>query len=83
VRLVRGLADGLGRGVEPDEPGAGAGGELQAVPPAPAGQVEQGVAGGQAQLLRHLRDGVPAEQAGRQQVGRQPEVPLDDLVLGR
>jgi hypothetical protein len=66
--VLAGLADRLGGKVDPHQPGPGAGGDLKAVAPAAAGQVQQGVAGRQAQGADDLGDPLPAEQAGRQQV---------------
>jgi hypothetical protein len=81
--LLRGLTHRLRREVDADQVGAGAARDLQAVAAAAAGEVQQGVAGRQPQLVDDLGDAVPAQQAGGQHVRRQAEVALLDLVLDR
>ena len=81
--LLAGLVYRLGGEVDPDQPGTGAAGHLEAVSPAAAGEIHQCRAGRQAQRLGDLGDPLPGEQAVRQQAGRQAQVALVDLVLDR
>ena len=82
-RVRIGLTDRLAREVHADQPRAGARRHLQAVAPSAAREVEQDVARGQRERRGHVGDAVPRQQARGQQVRRQPEVTLLDLVLQR
>ena len=81
--LLGGLAHRDRAEVDADQPGAGALRDLEPVAAAPAGQVEQHLALGEAQRVRDVGDAVPGQQAGGLEVRGQAEVPLLDLVLAR
>ena len=70
--VLAGLAHRLAGEVDAHQPGPAAGGDLQAVPPAAAGQIQQDAAGRQAQGPGGLGDPFPAQQAGGQQACGRP-----------
>ena len=81
--MLAGLAYRLSRKVDTHQMCPRAERDLQSVAAAPARQVQNGVARADTQGSNDLGDPLPAEQAGGQQVWRQPELPLLDLVLRR
>ena len=78
-----GLADRFDGEVDPDERGAGAGGDFEPVAAPTTGQVDQRRWYRQTQQLNDFGDAVPRQQAAGQHGRGEPEVALHDLVPTR
>src|SRR5580704_15907246 len=81
-RAAAGGCDGHWREVQAQQAGACLAGYLQAVPAAPAAEIDQQLSRYQVQRRGHLGHARPGQQAARVHVRGQPQRPADNLVTG-